>query len=103
LVFDVTQYSALTFKSTNIEKTGENTFKITGDLSMHGKTNPVILQARLRGPVVFMGTTRVGFKATTTLDRYDYDLKWNKALETGGLLVGREVEVTINVELIKEE
>jgi polyisoprenoid-binding protein YceI len=100
--FDVAKYPTLTFKSTNVEKIGENVFKITGDLTMHGITKPVILEAKLRGPVSFMETIRVGFKATTSLDRYEYDLKWNKAIEAGGLLVGKEVEITINMELVKE-
>jgi polyisoprenoid-binding protein YceI len=100
--FDVATYPKLTFKSTKVEKTGENTFNISGNLTMHGKTNPVTLEATLRGPVSFMQTTRVGFKATTIIDRYAYDLKWNKTIEAGGLLVGKEVEITINIELIKE-
>lgn len=100
--FEVAKYPTLTFKSTKVEKTGENSFKITGDLTMHGKTKPVTLDAKLRGPVEFRGTPRIGFKATTSLDRYDYDLKWNKALETGGLLVGREIDITVNIELMSE-
>ena len=100
--FDVNTYPTLTFKSTNVERKGEKEFKITGDLTMHGKTNPVTLDAKLRGPVESMDKTRVGFKATTSLDRYDYDLKWNKVLETGGVLVDKEVDIVINIELIKE-
>jgi polyisoprenoid-binding protein YceI len=99
--FDAAKYPNLTFKSTKVEKTGENSYKITGDLTMHGKTNPVVLEATLRGPVMFMETTRVGVKAATSLNRYDYDLKWNKTLEAGGLLVGEEVAIIINIELVK--
>jgi polyisoprenoid-binding protein YceI len=100
--FEVDKYPTLTFKSTKVVKTGENSYKITGDLTMHGKTNSVVLEAKMRGPVDFSGTTRIGFKATTSLDRYDYDLKWNKALEAGGLLVGKEIDITVNIELMRE-
>ena len=100
--FDVAKYPEITFKSTKVEKAGENSYRIAGELTMHGKTNPVTLDAKLRGPVSFMETTRIGVKATASLNRYDYDLKWNKTLEAGGLLVGEEVAININIELVKQ-
>ena len=101
--FDAEKYPQISFKSTAFEKTAENTYKINGVLTMHGISKPVVLEAKLKGLIKDpWGNSRAGFKATTALDRYEYDLKWNTALEGGGLLVGKEVSIEINLELVKK-
>lgn len=103
--FEVEKFPVLTFKSTKIEK-GEGTkLKVTGDLSMHGVTKSVVLDGELTAEVInpFSGAKARGFSASTTLNRKDYGLNWNKAIEAGGLLVGEEVKVTVEAELVKKE
>jgi polyisoprenoid-binding protein YceI len=99
--FDATKFPALTFKSTKIEKAGKGKFKITGDLTMHGITKPVVLA--VEGPSAPMkdpfGRTVRGVMATGRLDRKDWEMTWNKALDTGGVLVSDEVKLDINAEL----
>ena len=101
--FDVEKFPLISFKSTAFEKSAENTYKISGVLTVHGISKPVVLEAKLKGLIKDpWGNSRAGFKATTALDRYEYDLKWNTALEGGGLLVGKEVSIEINLELVKK-
>ncbi len=99
--FDAAKFPALTFKSTKIEKAGKGKFKITGDLTMHGITKPVVLA--VEGPSAPMkdpfGRTVRGVMATGRLDRKDWEMTWNKALDTGGVLVSDEVKLDINAEL----
>ncbi len=101
--FDVEKFPQASFKSTRIQELGGEKFKVTGDLTLHGVTRPVVLDASFEGlgkdP---WGGERAGFSATTTIDRKDFGLEWNKALETGGLLVGEKVELTLEVEAVKQ-
>ena len=99
--FDVERYPTITFKSTKVEKAGGDRYKVTGDLTMHGVTKPVVLDAVLTPEVKgMMGEVRRGAQATTRVNRQDYGLKWNKMLEAGPL-VGDDVAIEINAELIK--
>jgi polyisoprenoid-binding protein YceI len=101
--FEVEKYPEITFKSIAFEKTGENAYTITGNLTMHGVTKPVVLNAEYKGQIKDpYGNTKAGFKASTSLDRYDYNLQWNTTLEAGGLLVGKTVTIEINLELLKK-
>jgi polyisoprenoid-binding protein YceI len=101
--FDVEKFPESTFKSTSIKKTGDNTFVITGELTMHGVTKSVDLIAAFKGKIKSpWGQTVAAFKGSTTIDRNDWGLKWNKTLEAGGVLVGKDVELTFNVELIQK-
>jgi polyisoprenoid-binding protein YceI len=101
--FDTKKYPKMTFTSKSFKKTGNKTYKITGDLTIKDKTKEVVLDAELKGVIKDpWGKTRAGFKATTSIDRYDYDVVWNKTLESGGLLVSKTVDIIINAELIKE-
>ncbi len=94
--------SIVTFKSTKVEKTSEGKYKITGDLTMRGVTKQVILDTQLKGKTKNpWGQTVVIFKSSTTIDRTAWGLKWNKILETGGLYVGENVDLTFNVELVQ--
>jgi polyisoprenoid-binding protein YceI len=101
---DVAKYPTMTFKSTRIERAGENKWKVTGDLTIHGVTKPVVLDVEGPTPPIKdpMGNTRAGASATTTIKRSDFGLTWNKALEAGGVMVGDEVAISIDVEAIKQ-
>ena len=97
--FDVEKYPTITFKSTGATDGKENNAKLNGLLTIHGVEKPVILDLEIHGvgkdP---WGNTRAGFTATTKINRKDFGLKWNKALESGQFLVGDEVEITLEVE-----
>jgi polyisoprenoid-binding protein YceI len=98
------KYPAITFKSTSFEKTGDNAYKITGDLTIRDVTKPVVLDAKFLGEMTDgRGTTRAGFKATGSINRFDYGVKWNKAVETGGLVVSDKVDITLLMELQKQK
>lgn len=101
--FDVARFPKITFKSTKIEAAGEGKFKMTGDLTMHGVTKPVELQVEGVTPEVKdpRGATRAGAHATAKLNRKDFGLTWSKTLDGGGLVVGDEVWITIDVEAVK--
>ena len=102
--FDAEKYPELTFASKSFEKTGKDSYKITGDLTMHGETKSVVLDTKLNGQMNDpWGNTRAGFKATGKVNRKDFKIQWNKTLEAGGLLVGEDVEIIINVEMVKEK
>jgi polyisoprenoid-binding protein YceI len=99
--FDAAKFPALTFKSTKVEKAGKGKLKVTGDLTMHGVTKPVVLtvdgpSASIKDP---FGRTVRGVMATGKLDRKDWGMTWNKALDTGGMVVSDEVKLEINAEL----
>jgi polyisoprenoid-binding protein YceI len=101
--FDVAQFPTMTFKSTQIKKKGDDTFAVSGDLTIHGVTNNVVLEVEgLSEPTKDpYGNTRIGLSATTRINRKDFGLTWNGMLETGGLLVGEEVAITLDLEFLK--
>jgi polyisoprenoid-binding protein YceI len=100
---DVAKYPTITFKSTKVEAAGPNKWKVTGDLTLHGVTKPVVLDVESSGPPInVMGKTRAGASATTKINRSDFGLKWNQALEAGGVMVGDEVAISIDVEAVKK-
>ena len=97
--FHVEQYPAITFVSTAIRARGGNEFDVTGDLTMRGVTKRITL------PVSYLGTARdpwgkekIGFETETTINRKDYGLVWNAALETGGFLVGDDVKISVSIQ-----
>lgn len=101
--FDVAKFPKLTFKSTQITKQGEGKYSVAGDLTMHGVTKPVTLATELSAEIKDpWGNTKRGATATATISRKDFGLTWNKALEAGGVAVGDEVKITIDVELQKK-
>jgi polyisoprenoid-binding protein YceI len=101
--FDVEKYPAITFKSTKVEKAGKNKLKVTGDLTMHGVTKPVTLEAELTNTMKdLMGRTIRGVTATGKLSRKEWGLTWNKSIEAGGVLVGDEVSLQIDAELVSK-
>lgn len=102
--FNVAEYPNITFKSTRIERTGDNTAIVYGDLTIRDVTKEVALNTTYSGQAKSpWGTTSAGFTAQTTINRKDWGLTWNVALETGGVLVGEEITINIEVELVKQE
>jgi len=100
--FDVEKFPSLTFKSTSVKKTDDG-FAATGDLTIHGVTKPVTLE--VEGPSDQnkdpWGNTRIGASATAKINRKDFGLNWNAALEAGGVLVGEQVKISIEVSLVQ--
>lgn len=97
--FDVAKFPKLSFKSTKVEKAGAQ-LKVTGDMTIHGVTKPVVLMVDAPAGTVKdpWGNVKRGFSATGKLNRKDFGLTWNKALEAGGVAVGEEVTITIDIE-----
>jgi polyisoprenoid-binding protein YceI len=101
--FDVENHPEMTFSGTLVEGTIESGGTLAGDLTIRGVTRPVTLEVESNGEGKDpWGNTRLGFTATGTINRTDYGLKWNQALETGGILVGEKVKMTIDVQVVKE-
>jgi len=101
--FDVEKYPSASFRSRKVEVAAEHRYRVTGDLTVHGVTKPVVLDVTYEGSGKDpWGGERAGFLATTSIDRKDFGLEWNKALETGGLLVGEKVELTLEIEAVKQ-
>ena len=99
--FDATKYPTITFVSKRVESKGSDTV-LVGDYTMHGVTKELSLPVTLSGPIKDnWGGDRIGLEAKTKLNRRDYGLTYNQALETGGLVVGDEIEIEINAEAVK--
>ena len=101
--FDVAKYPTMTFKSTSASKQGGK-LMVMGDLTLHGVTKPVTLEvegpsAEVKDP---MGNIKVGASASATINRKDFGLTWNKAMDGGGVMVSDEVKINIDVELARK-
>jgi len=101
---DVAKYSTITFKSKKIEPSGTGQFKVTGDLTLHGVTREVVLDVSDVTPPIKdpMGKTRAGAHATTKIDRKDFGINWSKTMDNGGMMVGNDVAITIDVEATQQ-
>jgi polyisoprenoid-binding protein YceI len=100
--FDVENHGQITFQSKAIEQVGEDSYRITGDLTIRGTTNEIVLDAETTGTDVDpWGNTRVGLEASTQIDRTEYGLTWNQALESGGMLVGKKVKIQLEISAVK--
>jgi len=101
--FDVEKFPAITFLSTGLERSGDGELTIAGILTIHGVSKPVTLA--VDGPTAEgkdpWGNTRIGASATTKIKRSDFGLTWNSTLETGGILVGDDIKIEIEVSLIR--
>lgn len=101
--FDAEKFPTLTFKSSQVKSSAPGEYAVTGDLTMHGVTRTVTFA--VDGPSQPgkdpWGNLRIGLSATTKINRKDFGLVWNAALETGGVLVGEEVAITLDVQFIK--
>ncbi len=101
--FDVERYPTFTFRSTSLEYSSDGEFTLHGELTVHGVTRPVTLHGEYLGEQASpWGDTRVGFSASTQLNRKDWGLTWNVALETGGFVVGDKITLDIDVEAIRQ-
>ena len=100
---DVAKYPTITFKSKQVEKVSDDTYKVSGDLTIRGVTKEVELDVQYAGVVTNpWGQQVVGFSASTELDREDFGMTWNAALETGGVLVGRKLKIEIEAEAVRQ-
>jgi polyisoprenoid-binding protein YceI len=101
---DVEHYPTITFRSKKITKTADRRYKVVGDLTLHGVTREVTLD--VDGPTPPMtdprGNVRAGAQATTRIDRRDFGITWSKALDGGGVVVGNDLDVTIDVEAVRK-
>ncbi|MCD4839875.1 YceI family protein [Neobacillus sedimentimangrovi] len=100
--FDAENYPTITFKATKIERIKEDEYKITGDFTLRGITKEetfvVTFEGQGKDP---WGNVKAGFSATGTINRSDYGLVWNAALETGGVLVGDQVKINLQIQATK--
>jgi polyisoprenoid-binding protein YceI len=101
--FEVEKFPTMIFKSTKVEPKGDAEYRVTGDLTLHGVTKSVTFA--VEGPTPPnkdpWGNTRIGISATAKINRKDFGLNWNAALETGGILVGEDVHITVEAQFIK--
>lgn len=97
-------FPVMTFKSTKVEQKDEDSGKLYGELTIRDVTQPVVLEVDYAGTAKSpWGTTSAGFSASTTINRKDWGVNWNQALETGGVLVGDKIKIEIELELVKQE
>jgi polyisoprenoid-binding protein YceI len=101
--FDTTKYPTMSFKSTKVEQVSPGKLKVTGDLTLHGVTKEVVLDvdgpsAAIKDP---WGNQRAAATATTKINRQDFGVKWNKSLDNGGMMLGDDVAITIDVEMFQ--
>ncbi|NLC59263.1 MAG: YceI family protein [Armatimonadetes bacterium] len=101
--FDVEKYPTLTFVSRKVTPKGKGRFQIQGDLTMRGVKRPVVMNAVYNGSGQDQqGRRRIGFTATTRLNRKDYAISWNQTLDRGGAVLGDEVEITLEIEAVEQ-
>lgn len=100
--FEVEKYPTITFKSTKVEGRKDD-LTVTGDLTIRGVTKPVVLTGRYLGATApdQRGTRRIGFEASTMINRLDYGVTWNRAVEGGGVMLGDDVRIDIVIEAMK--
>jgi len=102
--FDAAKFPELTFQSSRIEPAGDDRFQVTGDLTIHGVTNKITLEAEVTGSDVDpQGNTRVGLEITGELSRKDYEMKFNAALGSGNLVVSDNVKLALDISAIKQD
>lgn len=101
--FDAEKFPSIKFESTSMQSLGNNKYKLSGNLTLKDVTKPVTFDVTYGGSITGQRGTKAGFKATTTINRFDYNLKWDRATETGGLVVGKDVEITVKIELDQQK
>jgi len=101
--FNAEKYPQMIFKGKTMKKVSDNKYKLVGDFTIRDVTKQVELDVKYNGTVKDpWGNTKAGFKVTGEIDRFDYKLKWDKSIETGSLVVGKEVELIIDLQLVKK-
>lgn len=102
--FDAEKHPLITFKSTSVKATGKDAYDVTGAFTMRGVTKTVTLSVKFMGIMkAFGGKEKAGLEATVTLNRQDYGVSWNRTLDTGGVVLGDDVKVTVALELDKKQ
>jgi polyisoprenoid-binding protein YceI len=101
--FNSDSFPMMTFKSNKIEQTGTDTYKIYGTLTIRDVSKPVVLDAKYMGKQEAWGTTKIGFKATTSINRFDYSVKWDKQMDAGGFIVANSVNIVLLMELNQQK
>lgn len=99
--FNAEKFPKMTFVSTSVKPLGGNKYELAGNLTIRDVTKPVVFQVTHGGVLTTSRGAKAGFKATTTINRFDYNLKWDRATETGGLVVSKDVTIQVNVEMDK--
>jgi polyisoprenoid-binding protein YceI len=97
--FSADKFPKITFESTSFTPKGNNNYKLAGNLTVRDVTKPVTFDVTYGGTIKTQRGAKCGFKATTTINRLDYNLRWNKTLEAGGLALGHDVTITVKVEM----
>ena len=100
--FDVANHPTITFKSTKVEAAGDGKLKVTGDLTIRGNTKPVVLEVTVPKPPIKdpWGLQRTAVSGTTKINRQDFGVSWNKTLDSGGVVVSDNVDITLDVEMV---
>lgn len=102
--FDVQKFPEILFTGKSFERDSANNYQITGDLTMHGITRRIALAAKYAGRAKDpWGNIRQGFKGTARIDRTDFGIKYNSALETGGVLIGKDVSIVLNIQFVRQQ
>jgi polyisoprenoid-binding protein YceI len=100
--FDVASHPIITFESTSMTKVGEDSYEVTGDFTMRGVTRSITLPVQVLGEMKDpWGNQRIGFETSTTIDRKEYGVSWNQTLDQGGLILGDDVKVSINLQAVE--
>jgi len=101
--FDAENFPKITFKSTQISRSNDNEYTMAGDLAIHGVTQPVTFDVTFEGQGKDpWGNEKAGFSAKASVNRKDFGLNWNSVLETGGVLVGEQVKINVEIEALKQ-
>ena len=101
--FDAEKYPHITFKSTSFTKTGDDEYKLVGDLTIRDVTKPVTLDVEFGGSAAdFYGNTKAGFEITGKINRKEFGLTWDGVTEAGAIVVGEDIKLTINAQLAKQ-
>jgi len=101
--FGAEEFPTMTFVSTGVTEVDGSKFHLGGDLTIRDVTQSVVLEGDFIGTAMMRDTERVGFEATTTINRKDFNLSWDQLTETGGVIVGHNVEISLELQLIKDE
>ena len=102
--FNAERYPKMTFRSARVEPAGETNWKVTGELTVRDVTKEVVLDTEYEGRIVDpWGNERIGFTARTELSRKEFGVRWNAAIETGGVVVGDKVRISLNIEIVRRQ
>ena len=102
--FDVASHPTIVFQSTSVKAMGDGRYEVTGDFTMHGVTKSITLPVEVMGEIKDpWGNHRIGFQIAGTLNRKDFGISYNKVLDQGGLMLGEDVKVSINLEAVRQQ